>query len=59
MLFFGRLGSDIREDLDPWGHSGPAHRVPQVRVMGEAARLLGAGEVMGDQQQRRISVLAR
>src|SRR5262252_16580 len=47
-----RLGSDIREDLDLRGalHSGPAHRLPQGRVVGEAARLLGAGEVMGDEQ---------
>src|ERR1022692_758594 len=46
------LGSDIREDLDSRGALDPGllHSRAQGRVVSEAARLLGAGEVMGDEQ---------
>src|SRR5208282_715533 len=48
----GRPGSDIREDLDPRRALNPGllHPGTQGRVVREAARLLGTGEVMGDEQ---------
>src|SRR5271169_2346376 len=48
----GRLGSDIREDLDPRCalDPGPLHCGAQGRVVSEAAGLLGGGEVMDDEQ---------
>jgi hypothetical protein len=47
-----RLGSDIREDLDPRCSldSGGLHALAQRRVVREAARLLGGGELVRDEQ---------
>lgn len=48
----GWPGSDVREDLDPRRplNTGSPRRLAQGRILGEAARLLGGGEVMGDEQ---------